>query len=157
MTACCAPTPLVVGDPRRIGLLAAELVVNRLSARPYALASSHGADADRDVRGSSRACARGTLPSARTTVLQLDEYAGVAPSDTRSMAAQLRGQLDGVPLGSLATIDGGAADLAAEAARHETVVEGAPIDLAVLGLGRDGHVAFDEPPGRVARASALST
>jgi hypothetical protein len=38
-------------------------------------------------------------------------------------------------------------------------VEGAPIDLAILGLGRDGHVAFDEPPARVAsgvRAVALA-
>ena len=29
-------------------------------------------------------------------------------------------------------------------------MEDGPIDLAVLGLGRDGHVAFDEPPARVA-------
>jgi glucosamine-6-phosphate deaminase len=146
-----APTPLVVGDPRRIGLLAAELVVNRLNARPYARLLFPTGQTPTGMYAARREHARrGMLPSARTTVLQLDEYVGVAPSDTCSMAAQLRGQLDGVPLGSLATIDGGAADLAAEAARHETVVEGAPIDLAILGLGRDGHVAFDEPPGRVA-------
>jgi glucosamine-6-phosphate deaminase len=83
-------------------------------------------------------------------VLQLDEYAGVPASDPRSMASQLRAALDHVGLGSLATIDGAAVDLAAEAARHEAAVDAAPIDLAVLGLGRDGHVAFDEPPGRVA-------
>jgi hypothetical protein len=28
------PAPLVLGDPERIGLLAAELVLNRLAARP---------------------------------------------------------------------------------------------------------------------------
>jgi glucosamine-6-phosphate deaminase len=55
-----------------------------------------------------------------------------------------------VALGTLATLDGAAPDLTAEAARHEAVVEAAPIDLAVLGLGRDGHVAFDEPPARLA-------
>ena len=53
-------------------------------------------------------------------------------------------------LASLHTIDGSASDLDAEAARHEAVLEAAPIDVAVLGLGRDGHVAFDEPPARMA-------
>jgi hypothetical protein len=62
----------------------------------------------------------------------------------------LREQLRGIPLASLRSLDGSARDLAAEAARHETVLEAAPIDLAVLGLGRDGHVAFDEPPARLA-------
>jgi glucosamine-6-phosphate deaminase len=146
-----APTPLVVGDSRRIGLLAAELLVNRLNARPTARVLLPTGRTPTGMYAALREHARrGTLPSARATVLQLDEYAGLAPSDPRSMAAQLRGQLDGIPLGTLATIDGDAADLAAEAERHEAVVEGAPIDLAVLGLGRDGHVAFDEPPARVA-------
>jgi uncharacterized SAM-binding protein YcdF (DUF218 family) len=48
----------------------------------------------------------------------------------------------------LRRLDGSAFDLAAEAARHEADVEGAPIDLAVLGLGRDGHVALNEPMAR---------
>jgi hypothetical protein len=43
----------------------------------------------------------------------------------------------------------------AEAARHTGVLEEAPIDLAVLGLGRDGHVAFDEPPARLASGVAV--
>ena len=30
------------------------------------------------------------------------------------------------------------------------MLEAAPIDVAVLGLGRDGHVAFDEPPAKMA-------
>jgi 6-phosphogluconolactonase/glucosamine-6-phosphate isomerase/deaminase len=59
-----------------------------------------------------------------------------------------------VPLESLRTIDGSATDLAAEAARHEAVLEAAPINVAVPGLGRDGHVAFDEPPAKMASGSA---
>jgi hypothetical protein len=43
--------------------------------------------------------------------------------------------------------------VAAEAERHAHALDEAPIDLAVLGLGRDGHVAFDEPPAR--RASGV--
>ena len=103
-----------------------------------------------------RAHARaGHLPPGTATVLQLDEYAGLGPGDPRSFAAQLRAQLEGIPLGAIRTIDGAAPDPAAEAARHAAVLEEAPIDLAVLGLGRDGHVAFDEPPARMASGVAV--
>jgi glucosamine-6-phosphate deaminase len=144
-----SPAPLVLGDPRRVGLLAAELIVNRLHARPRArMLLPTGRTPDGMYAALRAHAAAGTLPSARATVLQLDEYAGIAPHDPRSFAAQLREQLAGLPLAAVRTIDGAAADLAAEAARHAAVLDEAPIDLAVLGLGRDGHVAFDEPPAR---------
>jgi glucosamine-6-phosphate deaminase len=155
-----APAPLVLADARRVGLLAAELVANRLSARPSARLLLPTGHTPEPMYSALRAHAgRGSLPSGAATVLQLDEYAGVAPKDPRSFAAQLRAALRGIELGAIRTIDGAARDLPAEAARHEVVVEGAPIDLAVLGLGRDAHVAFDEPPARVAsgvRAVALA-
>jgi glucosamine-6-phosphate deaminase len=142
-----SPAPLVLPDPRHVGLLAAELIANRLQARPRArLLLSAGGSPDAMFAALR---ARG-LPSADATVLQLDEYAGVGPDDPRSIAARLRGALRGVPVGALRTIDGAAADREAEAERHDAALAEAPIDLAVLGLGRDGHVAFDEPPARLA-------
>ena len=146
-----APAPLVLGDAEHVGRLAAELVANRLAARRSPRLLLPTGRTPGGMYAALRAKARaGVLPSAGATVLQLDEYAGLGPADPRSFAAQLRAALDGVALHELSTIDGAAPDLDAEAARHEAAVEGAPIDLAVLGLGRDGHVAFDEPPARVA-------
>jgi glucosamine-6-phosphate deaminase len=152
------PAPLVLTDPGRVGLLAAELIANRLRARPGARLLLPTGRTPRGMYGALRRhAAAGTLHAGSATVLQLDEYAGLGPHDTRSFAAQLREQLRGVPLGSLRTIDGSAPDLAAEAARHAAVLDEAPIDLAVLGLGRDGHVAFDEPPARLASGVQLVT
>ncbi|HET8952184.1 MAG TPA: 6-phosphogluconolactonase [Solirubrobacteraceae bacterium] len=150
------PTPLVVADPHRIGLVAAELVANRMSARaPVRVLLPTGRSPD-DMYAALRAhAAAGHLSSGATTVLQLDEYAGIRAGDPRSFAAELRRQLAGIPVREIRTLDGGAADLAAEAARHAAALEEAPIDLAVLGLGRDGHVAFDEPPARVASGVSL--
>lgn len=142
------PAPLVLHDAERVAVLVAELVRNRLLARPRArllLGPASGLFAALRARA-----AAGDLASAETTILQLDEYAGVPPEDPRSLAATLRGELRGVAVGTLATMDGGARDLPAEAARHEAVLEAAPIDLAVLTLGSDGRVAFDEPPARFA-------
>jgi glucosamine-6-phosphate deaminase len=145
-----APMPLVVADRQRVGQLAAELVANRLDARPGArLLLPTGATPGPMYAALRERARRGALASSAATVLQLDEYAGPGPGDRGSVAAALRTYLDGVPLGRLATIDGSAPELAEEAERHGAVVEAAPIDLAVLGLGRDGHVAFDEPPARV--------
>jgi glucosamine-6-phosphate deaminase len=138
--------PLILADARRVGLVAAELVADRLAAQPAARLLLPTGRTPAEMYAALRARARA---SGDATVLQLDEYAGVAPDDPRSFAAQLRAALDGIPLRALRTIDGSAPDLAAEAARHAAEVQREPIDLAVLGLGRNGHVAFNEPPARV--------
>jgi glucosamine-6-phosphate deaminase len=148
------PAPLVLGDPRRVGLVAGELMLNRLTAWPRARLLLPTGRSPAGMYAALRAhAAAGRLAGAQPAVLQLAEYVGLRPDDPRSFAAQLRRQLGGVPVGSLHTLDGAAPDLAAEAARHEALVDGATIELAVLGLGRDGHVAFDEPPAR--RASGV--
>ena len=138
--------PLVLRDPARVALLGAELVANRLRARPhlriilptghtplgmYAALRGHAAD--------------GSLPVAGATLFQLDEYAGLGPADERSYAAYLRTELEGVGFGTVHNLNGAADDSAAECARHQALLDEAPVDLVVLGIGRDGHVAFDEP------------
>ena len=145
------PAPLVLADPRRVGLLAAELIVNRLAARPRARLLLPTGRTPEGMYAALRAhAAAGDLAGTEPTVLQLGEHAGVAPDDPQSVAAQLAESLRGVPLAALRRLDGSAADLAAEAARYEADIEAAPIDLAVLGLGGDGRVAFDAPPARLA-------
>jgi glucosamine-6-phosphate deaminase len=149
-----SPAPLVLADPRRVGSVAAELVVNRLLARPAARLLLPTGRTPAAMYAALRAhAAAGDLAGARPTILQLDEYAGVAAGNPRSVAAQLETAVRGLPRAALRTIDGAAADPAAEAARYEAEVDGAPLDLAVLALGSDGRVAFDEPPAR--RASGV--
>jgi glucosamine-6-phosphate deaminase len=97
----------------------------------YAALRAHDADA--------------SLPADKATVFQLDEYAGLGPGDERSYAAYLRRELRSIEFGTWHTLDGAAADLDEQCARHQALLDERPVDLAVLGLGRDGHVAFDEP------------
>jgi glucosamine-6-phosphate deaminase len=92
----------------------------------------------------------GTLDTSRTRAIQLDEYLGVAPDDERSFFGWLeRDAL--VPLAiareRTITLRGNAADPAAECARYERAVkEAGGIELAILGLGQNGHLGFNEPP-----------
>jgi len=141
--------PLVLADPRHVGLLAAELVANRIRARPMLRALLPTGHTPRGMYAALRAHgADGSLPTSHLSVLGLDEYLGLGGDDPRSFRATLDRELEGLPLGRREALDGAAADPAVEAARYQAVLDAAPIDLAVLGLGRDGHVAFDEPGSR---------
>ena len=91
----------------------------------------------------------GTLDLSRAHLFQLDELAGVGPADPRGFHALLRARLlDLVPRlpGRDHLLDGAAADPGREIVRHaRELAEQGGARLAVLGLGRNGHVAFNEP------------
>jgi glucosamine-6-phosphate deaminase len=140
------PSLLVLDDARHVGLTAAELVANRIRARPRARVLLPTGHTPRGLYAALRDhAADGSLPSEQVTVLGLDEYLGLGADDRRSFRASLDGELAGVSIGRREALDGAAADPEAEAARYQAVLDTAPVDLAVLGLGRDAHVAFNEP------------
>ena len=83
-------------------------------------------------------------------VFQLDEYVGVATDDPRSLAAWTRRSFVdplGVDPASVVWLDGLARDLEAACREYDDAVAAAGgLDLAVLGLGPNGHLGFNEPP-----------
>ena len=91
---------------------------------------------------------------ARVRDFDLDEYAGLAPDDPRSFTRFVRDHLvaraDFAPHHHFAP-DACAADLDAECARYEAAIgQAGGLDLVVLGLGRNGHLAFNEPGASLA-------
>jgi glucosamine-6-phosphate deaminase len=97
---------------------------------------------------------QGALDTSRLRVFQLDAYLGLAPDDRRSLYGWLkRSFLD--PLGiapeRVTRLPGDAPDPAAAAEAFDRALAAAGgIDLAVLGLGPNGHLGFNEPPGAAA-------
>lgn len=100
------------------------------------------------------------LDLSRSRLFQLDELLGVRMDDARSFHAFLVQHLVG-PLGLGANfhgLDGAAGDPAGEIERHRrTLSEHAPADLVLLGLGRNGHVAFNEPGSALTDAARVVT
>jgi len=106
---------------------------------------------------------RGVLDASGITVYQLDEYVGIPTDDWRSLLGwAVRSFVEplGIPLGSVIPVpaDG---DPAACAAYDREVERSGGYDLAILGIGTNGHVGFNEPPSdasaptrRVALSSA---
>lgn len=93
-------------------------------------------------------------------IFALDEYVGLAPehpdSFARFFAEALLARID-LPEGAFHAPRGDAADLTREAARYERLIaEGGGLDLAVLGIGRNGHIAFNEPAERLEAATHVA-
>lgn len=78
----------------------------------------------------------------------LDEYVGVAPEEKESFVGFLRTRLFDplhIPEENRHEINGMAANPDVEAARYNEVIKKQPIDLVILGIGPNGHIAFNEP------------
>jgi glucosamine-6-phosphate deaminase len=96
-----------------------------------------------------RLCERGKLSLKNATTFNLDEYAGLGRGDHDScyeyMLLRLVDQTDLDPR-SFHLPDGKAPDLEAECKSYEKKIKDAGgIDLQFLGLGRNGHIGFNEP------------
>jgi glucosamine-6-phosphate deaminase len=101
------------------------------------------------------------LSFARVSAFNLDEYVGIRPdhpgSFRRALDEALYRQVDLRPERAHAP-DGEAADLLAACARYEAAIATAGgLDLALLGLGTDGHIAFNEPTSSFGSRTRLKT
>ena len=82
-----------------------------------------------------------------STVILLDEF-GLEPQSRSRCDAMIRrdlvDRLSEAPK-VLHTIDTGSTDLESECRRYETLVRNGGLDLAILGLGVNGHLGLNEP------------
>lgn len=78
----------------------------------------------------------------------LDEYVGLTPSHPRSFASAMKNELfshiDILPE-NINALDGSKEDMIQECQRYESLIDGNPIDIQILGIGMDGHIAYNEP------------
>ncbi len=91
----------------------------------------------------------GGLSFANATFFNLDEYLGLAPDHRASyhvyMKKHFYGLIDADPA-RVFVPDGTAPDPEAECERYEAAIrEAGGIDVCVLGIGRNGHIGFNEP------------
>ena len=86
------------------------------------------------------------LDWSRVTAFQLDEYLGLEADAPQSFGRYLRDRLfDRVRPGTVHLIDGNSG-AAAEAERYAALLAAAPLDVVCLGIGENGHLAFNDPP-----------
>ncbi len=82
----------------------------------------------------------------RVTAFHLDEYIGLSEDHPASFRKYLKERfVDLVPLGRFYYVDG-EADPAEVCARLGEAIGQHPIDVAFIGIGENGHLAFNDPP-----------
>jgi glucosamine-6-phosphate deaminase len=103
----------------------------------------------------------GGLSFAEAQAFLLDEYVGLPSGHPQSYHSVIREEfVDSVDFaaGAVHGLDGVAEDLEAETGRYEAAIAAAGgVDIQILGIGRDGHVGFNEPMSSLASRTRIKT
>ena len=145
-----APHIEIVGDAAAVAERAAAHVIARLRNQPaVTLGLATGATMKPVYARLVAATRAGEVSFRAASSFNLDEYVGVAPQSPGSFHAYMQENLFGhvdMDAGRAKIPDGMAGDIAAEAARYEALIAASGgIDLLLLGIGANGHIAFNEP------------
>lgn len=86
-------------------------------------------------------------PWQATEIFHMDEYLRIAANHPASFRRWIRERVE-EPLQGVRVnyIEGDAPDVEIEIRRYTQLLEVAPIDLAFVGFGENGHIAFNDPP-----------
>lgn len=90
----------------------------------------------------------------KTTMFHLDEYIGIPEDHPASFRRYLKERLiNKVHPGKVYLIKGDAPDPEKECERLNEIIKNYRIDIAFVGIGENGHLAFNDPPADFATES----
>jgi len=151
---------VIVDSPEAGGALAASLIASVVAARPDAVLGLATGSTPLPVWS---ALAGLDLDLGRVRGFALDEYIGLSPGHPESYRAVIDREVVG-PLGLTPSLvhvpaEGFAgAALAGAGDAYETLIDAAGgVDLQVLGIGRTGHIGFNEPGSSLASLTRVKT
>jgi glucosamine-6-phosphate deaminase len=153
---------VIIATPDELARLAAGAIEKLLSIRPSAVlglatGSSPLGIYDELVRRHKE----NGLSFAKSRAFMLDEYVGL-PIDHKEryrnvIEAEFAGRVDFAP-NAVRGPDGLADNLAASCAEYDDAITSVGgVDLQILGIGTDGHVAFNEPGSSLASRTRIKT
>lgn len=83
----------------------------------------------------------------KINAFHMDEYIGLEKDAPQGFGNFLKERIfDRVPFKSIHYINGGAEDPVAECKRYAGLLSQYPVDIVCLGIGENGHIAFNDPP-----------
>jgi glucosamine-6-phosphate deaminase len=146
-----APNSLHIGEGEQFTSVLAwhfvALILDVLSRRPYAVVTTSSGRTFRPAYARIRDSYRSTLDWSRVICVQMDEYEGLSNEDCRSMAWDLtREFIEPLGVGRFITFFDAAGSATCTLDDYErTICDLGGIDCAFHGVGRNGHVALNEP------------
>jgi glucosamine-6-phosphate deaminase len=136
--------------PEAVCRRAAEIVAEVVRAKPDAVLALPAGNTPRPMYAElARRHREEALSFARATAFSLDEYVGIGrdhPASFRLFMQEALYRHVDLPGARAHAPDGEAADLHAACERYErAITDAGGFDLCLLGIGGNGHIAFNEP------------
>ncbi len=148
---------VIVADADAAGELAAAHIARLVASKPDAVL---GLATGSTPLSTWNALAKKALDLSRVSGFALDEYVGLPPGHPESYRAVIDREVV-VPLGltpSRVHVPGEGVDLpSAGAAYEDAIVSAGGVDLQVLGIGRTGHIGFNEPGSSLTSVTRVKT
>ena len=153
---------VVIGTRAELEALAAEAVERLLRSRPgVVLGLATGSTPQGVYDDLVRRHTEEGLSFAAAKAFLLDEYVGLPPEHPQRYRTVIEtgfsGRVD-FAADAVSGPDGTAEDLPGACAAYEALIAAAGgVDLQILGIGTDGHVAFNEPGSSLASRTRIKT
>jgi len=153
---------VVLPTGAEVARLAADAVVQLLTSRPDAVLGLATGSSPLGVYDElARRHGAGEVTLARTRCFLLDEYVGLPATHEQRYRSVIRRELESrvdLAAGSVTGPDGDAEDLPSACVAFERAIEDVGgVDLQLLGIGRDGHIAFNEPGSSLVSRTRVKT
>jgi glucosamine-6-phosphate deaminase len=153
---------IILADAKEIGSVAGDAIATLLNRKPDAvlgLATGSSPLAIYDELVARYDAGRISFRQARG--FTLDEYVGLPadhPQRYRNVIDEALVSRVDFAAGAVQGPDGLAADIPAACAAYENAIRGAGgVDLQILGIGTDGHIAFNEPGSSLGSRTRIKT
>jgi len=153
---------VILADAKEIGGVAADAIASLFSRKPDAVLGLATGSSPLAIYDELAArCDAGLISFANAHGFTLDEYVGLPADHPERYSTVIDkvfvSRLDFAP-GAVQSPDGLATDIVAACTAYENAIrEAGGVDLQILGIGTDGHVAFNEPGSSLASRTRIKT
>ena len=141
---------LVYENAAQVGQAAATLIAAQVLSKPDSvLGLATGSTPIPAYQELSRLCKAGVVDFSRVRSFNLDEYCNLPVEHEQSYHSFMKENLFdhiNIDLNSTRVPDGNAADPQKECTEYDAAIaQAGGIDVQILGIGRNGHIGFNEP------------
>ncbi|MBQ3523004.1 MAG: glucosamine-6-phosphate deaminase [Clostridia bacterium] len=147
----------IFNNAEEIGKAVANLIVEQVNEKPDSvLGFATGASPVPTYKSLIKAYNKGKVSFKDITTFNLDEYCDLPKDDKNSyytfMHENLFNHID-VKEENVNFLNGNAEDTDAECLRYDDLLTENKIDIQLLGVGRNGHIGFNEPSNKFTKGS----
>lgn len=139
----------IMENTREIGNAVGELFVKAINNKPdITLGLATGASPIPTYKHIYRAYQKGKVSLKNVSTYNLDEYVSLPRSDKNSYYSFMHEQLfdhTDIKEKNVHFLNGNARDTEKECKKYDDMLRQAGIDIQLLGVGRNGHIGFNEP------------